>query len=181
MAEDSFEEGMLWLPSHVLDDEAGDSQNLRKQRQPEDYRRLTSIPAPLQPSPSLKLRHRGRQPIKNWAVGGPGMQAIFLDSGRKPSSGTGVFLPRRDGADFSKRPSCSPILLPSRVVQALHLNVHELQLQFKSARDTMNDAQTTACSGKSNKRAKDASAQRCVISQSRSTTPEIFLPKEWTY
>lgn len=38
---------------------------------------------------------RTKYPI-NWASGGPGMQAVFLDSGKK-SCGTGVFLPRRAG------------------------------------------------------------------------------------
>lgn len=36
-----------------------------------------------------------------WAAGGPGMQAVFLDSGQR-SCGTGVFLPRTAGSDVEK-------------------------------------------------------------------------------
>lgn len=37
----------------------------------------------------------------NWAAGGPGMQAVFLDSSQR-SCGTGVFLPRTAGTNIEK-------------------------------------------------------------------------------
>ncbi|CAA2964605.1 Hypothetical predicted protein [Olea europaea subsp. europaea] len=56
-----------------------------------------------------------------------GMRAMFLgDPGTKRErAGTGVFLPRRSGTptENRKKPGCSTVLLPDRVVQALNLNL----------------------------------------------------------
>uniref|UniRef100_A0A6V7QUD5 Uncharacterized protein n=1 Tax=Ananas comosus var. bracteatus TaxID=296719 RepID=A0A6V7QUD5_ANACO len=64
---------------------------------------------------------------------GSGMRAIFLAGAgaKRESAGTGVFLPRRPGApaDPRKKPSCSTVLLPIRVIQALNLNPDELGTQ----------------------------------------------------
>ncbi|CAI9768747.1 unnamed protein product [Fraxinus pennsylvanica] len=90
------------------------------------------------------------------AAGGPGVQAVFLGSSKK-SLGTGVFLPRRRGTDFqfNNNSACSPVLIPSRVVQTLDLNVHELgQHIFKPHQD---------------------------LNKANDCSPEIVLPKEWTY
>ncbi|KVI03957.1 hypothetical protein Ccrd_017759 [Cynara cardunculus var. scolymus] len=128
--------------------------------------------------PDKKPKH-----IANWATGGPGMQAVFLDSGQR-SCGTGVFLPRTAGTDYvekPRKPAFAPVLLPSRVVQALNLNVHGLGLQIKP-RDHNNNIKGIECHRvRNNKKTKDSSNQICVISQNRSSSPEIFLPKEWTY
>ncbi|XWS36290.1 hypothetical protein CRYUN_Cryun20dG0073000 [Craigia yunnanensis] len=88
-----------------------------------------------QHSKDSSRRHQKPRYSGNWASGGPGMQAFSLDSGQK-SCGTGVFLPRRGGTNFqsSRSPACSPVLLPSRVVQALNFNVHELGLQISPRR-----------------------------------------------
>ncbi|KAE8727617.1 SecY protein transport family protein [Hibiscus syriacus] len=70
------------------------------------------------------------------------MQAFFLHSGDK-STGTGVFLPQtqyNNTSHSSRRPPCSPVLLPSRVVQALNLNVHQLGLHISPRRDTKNNS-----------------------------------------
>uniref|UniRef100_F6HQ62 Uncharacterized protein n=1 Tax=Vitis vinifera TaxID=29760 RepID=F6HQ62_VITVI len=151
---------------------------------------------------SLKPHQKSRFPT-NWASGGPGMQAIFLDSGRR-SCGTGVFLPRRAGTNFqpSKKPACSPVLLPSRVVHALNLNVHALGLQVSpqkglfsidflidsrdlllttsihvhsSLADVTNSNNPKAGNPISvgNKNGKEVSTHQ--------NSQEIFLPKEWTY
>lgn len=63
--------------------------------------------------------------------GGSGMRAVFLGStgsGRE-SGGTGVFLPRcvGGGSDHRRKPSCSTVLLPSRIVQVLNLNVEDMR------------------------------------------------------
>ncbi|KAL2644221.1 hypothetical protein R1flu_011808 [Riccia fluitans] len=63
--------------------------------------------------------------------GGSGMRAVFLGSpgsGRE-STGTGVFLPRCIGgtSDYRRKPACSTVLLPSRIVQVLNLNVEDMR------------------------------------------------------
>ncbi|KAK8955594.1 hypothetical protein KSP40_PGU017783 [Platanthera guangdongensis] len=63
---------------------------------------------------------------------GSGMRALFLNSSgtRRESAGTGVFLPRRVGThnDTRKKPACSSVLLPAKVVHALNLNLEETQI-----------------------------------------------------
>lgn len=63
---------------------------------------------------------------------GSGMRAVFLNSSgtRRESAGTGVFLPRRVGAqnELRKKPACSSVLLPARVVQALNLNLQDTEI-----------------------------------------------------
>lgn len=54
-------------------------------------------------------------------------------------------------------------------------------LQFSIYADTNSDSKSVDHNAKSNKKGKDGSTYCCVISQSRSASPEIFLPKEWTY
>ena len=106
--------------------------------------------------------------------------------------------------------ACSLILLPSRVVQALNLNVHALGLpvspkegfffsffffffwgcflvmfDLSLKENYFSDDKTKGrdCNSNINKNDKDVQAQCCasVISQNQSSSPEIFLPKEWTY
>uniref|UniRef100_A0A453FXQ5 Uncharacterized protein n=1 Tax=Aegilops tauschii subsp. strangulata TaxID=200361 RepID=A0A453FXQ5_AEGTS len=59
-----------------------------------------------------------------------GMRAVFLTppGAKRECTGTGVFIPRQAGApaEPKKKPSCSTVLLPARVVQALNLNVEDL-------------------------------------------------------
>ena len=130
---------------------------------------------------SSRPQHRQKNG-PNWAAGGPGMQAIFLESGRR-SCGTGVFLPQRVETNFQskKKPACSPVLLPSRVVQALNLNVHALGLQISPRQDAKSGTKDRDCNSDINKNGKDLQAQCCVLSQNQNSSPEIFLPKEWTY
>ncbi|CAN0854538.1 hypothetical protein LINGRAHAP2_LOCUS5945 [Linum grandiflorum] len=63
------------------------------------------------------------------------MRAVFLgDSGKAPTTGTGVFLPRVVGdsttttasADSRKKPGYSTVLIPARVVQALKLHFDKI-------------------------------------------------------
>ncbi|XVE73153.1 hypothetical protein DITRI_Ditri11bG0094300 [Diplodiscus trichospermus] len=135
---------------------------------------------------SLRQRHKPRYTC-NRASGGPGMQTFILDISGQKSSGTGVFLPQGAGSNFqsSRRPASSPVILPSQVVQTLNLNVHELGLQLSRRPDPRNN--TTARGGElnslnnNNKNGKDdESTELCVISL-RKNSPEILLPKEWTY
>ncbi|XP_043726001.1 uncharacterized protein LOC122672605 [Telopea speciosissima] len=202
MAEDNdvdFEEGMLWLPAHVLEEACESKIQEISQRRQEHHRLkpLHTSPGPFRPHSSSKLspklHQRSRYPAYR-ASGGPGMQAIFLDSSQK-SCGTGVFLPRMGGINFqqSKKPAFSPVLLPSRVVQALNLNVHALGSQLTSQRDLNTNTNEETNKEKiqdsvlcnkngSNKDVHGVSTtQYCVYSQACSSSPEIFLPKEWSY
>ncbi|XP_073148955.1 uncharacterized protein [Henckelia pumila] len=127
---------------------------------------------------SRSIQRRRHQPDRAAvvAVGGAGMQAIFLGSNQK-STGTGVFLPRRYGIDskFSKKPAVlSPVLLPSRVVHALNLNVHELGQKMKPQPDEpKNDiVKNTDGKPKNNKEEDDEDV---------GLSPEMYLPEEWTY
>jgi len=52
------------------------------------------------------------------------MQAFFLVTPGRTTSGTGVFLPATASHPPTKKTACSPVLLPTRVVQALNLNIH---------------------------------------------------------
>ncbi|KAL0435752.1 UNVERIFIED_CONTAM: hypothetical protein Sradi_0283100 [Sesamum radiatum] len=131
--------------------------------------------SPLMFEQQSKCRQRGTRgrSQSNWGSGGPGMQAIFLGSSPR-SCGTGVFLPRREGADFqfSNKPAFSPVLLPSRVVQALNLNVHELGQQIKSQPDQ--NKNIVRKNDEKLEKKNNADDAICL-------SPEIFLPKEWTY
>ncbi|XP_050266404.1 uncharacterized protein LOC126710065 [Quercus robur] len=192
VCEVGFEEGMLWLPSHVLDEACDTKVNMRLQQQQQHHqlhhqqqqlhhRKLPKESLPQNYKSSSRPQHRQKNG-PNWAAGGPGMQAIFLESGRR-SCGTGVFLPQRLETNFQskKKPACSPVLLPSRVVQALNLNVHALGLQISPRQDAKSGTKDRDCNSDINKNGKDLQAQCCVLSQNQNSSPEIFLPKEWTY
>ncbi|XP_076960002.1 uncharacterized protein LOC143636242 [Bidens hawaiensis] len=159
--------------------------NYKHRHQPPPGRKSRAQPPLLaSPPPHWKNYSKPDQKTKystNWAAGGPGMQAMFLVSGQR-SCGTGVFLPRTAGTEAEKprKPAIAPILLPSRVVKALNLNVHELGLQIKP-QEHNNNVMGLECDQIRPKKNRDVSSPTCVISQNRSSSPEIFLPKEWTY
>nr|XP_033508835.1 uncharacterized protein LOC117273750 [Nicotiana tomentosiformis] len=151
-----FEECKPWLPAHIIQ-EVFENQNGKHHSK---YFGLTS---------------QRRMYLKNCAIGGPKMQAIFLDYGQR-SSGTGVFLPQRGGKILqpSNKSATFPVLLPARVVQALNLNVHQLNMQIKSKRGTYVDE-----SWKSDECSFAKSENGDLSGQHYSS--DIFLPKEWTY
>ncbi|KAF9597935.1 hypothetical protein IFM89_022753 [Coptis chinensis] len=78
----------------------------------------------------LGLPQSAWPPLQNQSQNGSGMRAVFLGGSgtRRESSGTGVFLPRRNGvaSESRKKPGCSTVLVPARVVQALNLNFDDL-------------------------------------------------------
>ncbi|KAG5080101.1 hypothetical protein AAZX31_02G141100 [Glycine max] len=183
-----FEEGMLWLPSHVLDEACDTKVCLRNRHQKlQNHQQMHQKRHHKSPGePKSQYSKSAYQRPKLATNGGPGMRAIFLGSGHR-SCGTGVFLPQRAGTNFqpSKRPACAPILLPARVVQALNLNVQALgvlisppqvQRYNPRCREAYNNNSTEKKSDQ-----KDASKQCRFISQNECSSPEIFLPKEWTY
>ncbi|KAJ7972806.1 G patch domain-containing 3 [Quillaja saponaria] len=187
-----FEEAMLWLP-FVLDEacdtkaqimmQHNNRKQLPQQRKKQQYRpKSAAEPPSLQHSKSSSRPYHRPKLAKNWA--GHGMQAVFLESGHR-SEGTGVFLPQTAGTNFqpSKKPAFAPVLLPARVVQALNLNVHALGLQISQRQD--HNKANPKCGDFDNSTKKnndnDMSKQCCVISQNFDCSPELFLPKEWTY
>ncbi|CAK9231855.1 unnamed protein product [Sphagnum troendelagicum] len=107
--------------------------------------------------------------------GGLGMRAVFLGSGnsQRKSSGTGVFLPRSvgNGAEIKRKPVCSTVLLPSRIVQVLNLNVDNMCASpMGRSKQSFEEGWLASC-GKS-----------CPPSILRQNPqPELCLPSEWTY
>ncbi|QCD86885.1 hypothetical protein DEO72_LG3g1414 [Vigna unguiculata] len=187
-----FEEGMLWLPSHVLDEACGTKEYMRNRYQKiQNHQQMRHL-GPQESSGEPKLQYtkstsRSLHTRPKLVNGGPGMRVIFLGS-KQRSCGTGVFLPQSAGTNFqpSKRPACAPVFLPARVVQALNLNVHALGVQVSPPQVQRYNPMICreACNKNSlEKRSdqKDASKQCSFISQNRSSSREIFLPKEWTY
>ncbi|XP_062085899.1 uncharacterized protein LOC133792004 [Humulus lupulus] len=204
-----LEEGMLYLPSQVLDGACDTKARTVKPVQPHRHRhhhhhlhhhRRSVVKFSVEELPNMnsikcsntKLPQRPKFG-QHWASsGGHGMQAIFLDSAQK-SCGTGVFLPQTAGSHLppnNKKPACAPVLLPSRVVQALNLNVHALGLQISPRQDPKANRKSgghkNINSVKHSKKTKDVvttmpSSQCGVISQKKISSPDLFLPKEWTY
>ncbi|XVF76722.1 hypothetical protein PTKIN_Ptkin13bG0289300 [Pterospermum kingtungense] len=88
---------------------------------------------------------------------GSGMRAIFLGNptGKRECAGTGVFLPRRNCTpEPRKKPACSTALLPDRVVQALNMNLLNMNLDESGAKPQLHprfNASLTAESGKKKK------------------------------
>ncbi|KAI4349525.1 hypothetical protein L6164_010105 [Bauhinia variegata] len=197
---DAFEEGMIWLPSNVID-EACDTKEyytrhcqqnlvqLHRQQQQKLLRNKFKTASPeAQPQHPRRPRTRSYSEKPRIGNGGPGMQAIFLESEQRPC-GTGVFLPQPAGTNFrpSKKPVCAPVLLPARVVQALNLNMHELAgLQISPRQDPKHNPRRGYEKHNNSVKNKNgnkghASKQCGVTCQNQSSSPEIFLPKEWTY
>ncbi|XP_012477994.1 uncharacterized protein LOC105793693 [Gossypium raimondii] len=178
-----FEEAVSWLPSHVLNEAILETNNQKDVMKYHQYHRHRSK-LPTKPFPPSKSRWRGHdQKPRCWATRGGGMQAFFLDTGKR-SSGTGVFLPLTQSPGpnnnyfhSTTRPACSPVLLPSRVVQALNLNVHEIGLHISPRRAVKNNSNTTGRGGElkllNNKNGKNGNGDP--------SGTNIFLPDEWIY
>lgn len=120
--------------------------------------------------PPLQRSHQ-QQP----SIAGSGMTAVFLNGSRRQSNGTGVFLPRRVGTpnEPKKKPACSTVLLPARVVQALNLNLEDMGVYPRLPGSCVldNDAATAWSNFKRNQSAIAAAT----------ASPELRLPQEWTY
>ncbi|KAK7378352.1 hypothetical protein VNO80_03791 [Phaseolus coccineus] len=181
-----FEEGKLLLPSNVLD-EACDSNKIhtrshQKHQRPGYYRYQRETQ-----SQCSKLTARSAYQRPKHATGGPGMQAVFLVSGQGSCGGTGVFLPQKAGTKSTRKPACAPVLLPARVVQALNLKVHQLGMQISPSSQgpkcgqRKGEVYRSSESTKKKNYEKEGMKHCSVISQNQTSSPDIFLPKEWTY
>ncbi|CAN4109692.1 unnamed protein product [Withania somnifera] len=107
---------------------------------------------------------------------GSGMRAVSLGNAgsKRECAGTGVFIPRRAGpqTETRKKPGCSTVLLPDRVVQALNLNLQpQVQPRCNNGGVLMHRNNNVADQPWRNLR----SQQAVAMSQ------ELQLPQEWTY
>ncbi|KAJ4979105.1 hypothetical protein NE237_009885 [Protea cynaroides] len=120
------------------------------------------------------------QPQQQQQQVGSGMRAVFLggSGSRRESTGTGVFLPRRVGnpAESRKKPACSTVLVPARVVQALNLNFDDIGAQplFGGGSTYDHDARMAGS------RAMFCQQNLSLRSQA-AMNHELRLPQEWTY
>lgn len=114
---------------------------------------------------------------------GSGMRALFLNSSgtRRESAGTGVFLPRRVGAhnDTRKKPACSSVLLPAKVVHALNLNLEETEIYPRYP--TYFSFDHDIPSHRDNVSIPLQKPQQRRPSPSFVSGHEVRLPQEWTY
>ncbi|KAF3963081.1 hypothetical protein CMV_012490 [Castanea mollissima] len=147
-------------------------------------------PLGLSPSawPPLQQAQQQQQPPPQNLHNGSAMRAVFLANpgGRKESAGTGVFLPRRvdSPSDTRRKPGCSTVLVPARVVQALNLNVEgmmggQAQVQPRFSANCTPDTDAVAMRLRSNNAMPHH--QRRNLRPQQEINHEIRLPQEWTY
>ncbi|CAL4946575.1 unnamed protein product [Urochloa decumbens] len=131
-------------------------------------------PPVLNPSAWPPLQKAPQQP----AASAAGMRAVFLapPGAKRECAGTGVFIPRQAGAPTEpKKPACSTVLLPARVVQALNLNVEDLGARpiypggFALDHDALVSRSNALLASRSSNLPASAAAR------------ELNLPQEWTY
>ncbi|CAO2182338.1 unnamed protein product [Urochloa humidicola] len=115
------------------------------------------------------------------AASAAGMRAVFLTppGAKRERAGTGVFIPRQAGAtaEAKKKPACSTVLLPARVVQALNLNVEDLGARpiYPGGFALDHDALVS----RSNALLASRSSQ--LPAAAATAARELNLPQEWTY
>lgn len=117
---------------------------------------------------------------------GSGMRAVFIGNPggtKRESAGTGVFLPRTGGAaaDSRKKPVCSTVLLPEKVVQALNLNLESFphQPQIHHPRFTYDHHVGTGV--KTQRNNERVWQQERPKTSASTVSQELLLPQEWTY
>ncbi|CAN4126190.1 unnamed protein product [Withania somnifera] len=125
---------------------------------------------------------------------GSGMRAVFLGSPgpKRECAGTGVFLPRRIGTqtETRKKPGCSTVLLPDRVVQALNLNLEAMDVRQQDqvqARCYQGGSGSTPSSDWIYPNNMPMAQQRRNLfmgntyPQPATISQELLLPQDWTY
>ncbi|KAM2566736.1 hypothetical protein TB1_009198 [Malus domestica] len=149
---------------------------------------LNARPVGLSPSAWPPLQQAKQQQEYNRK--GSGLRAVYLGnqypSAKIQRSGTGVFLPRQVGSESEtrKKPVCSTVLLPARVVQALNLNIDDMQHPQLQRRfnGKLNSDYEVALQLRSNAAARTAiSQQKRIIRPQAAVGSEIRLPQDWTY
>lgn len=110
-----------------------------------------------------------------------GMRAVILGnpSGRRECAGTGVFLPRRvDNPEPRKKPACSTVLVPTRVAQALNLNLDDQPQHLQRFNSNIENGAAALSRVRSNY---ILSNQKRNLKTQPAVYHEIRLPQEWTY
>ncbi|KAL3697400.1 hypothetical protein R1sor_011476 [Riccia sorocarpa] len=147
-------------------------------------------------------------PGQHWAGGpvvngGSGMRAVFLGNpgSSRESAGTGVFLPRCVGgaSDYRRKPACSTVLLPSRIVQVLNLNVEDMRSHpapmpvgavqrrsdfVRGHPPQMYIMELNSGASKADSGTPSAFPRKCQSARARhpsDVSAEYSLPTEWTY
>jgi hypothetical protein len=114
------------------------------------------------------------------------MRALFLGNpaAKKECAGTGVFLPRRIGTPTEprKKPACSTVLLPARVVQALNLDLDDVggpkpQFQPRFIASFTPESDNVPRFRNSN----NVSNQKRSLRPQQEIYNEVRLPQDWTY
>ncbi|KAE8713233.1 Adenine nucleotide alpha hydrolases-like superfamily protein isoform 1 [Hibiscus syriacus] len=114
---------------------------------------------------------------------GAGVGAVFLGNptAKRECAGTGVFLPRRSGTAGPRKKQVCPVLVPARVVQALNLNLDEINTQ-PHLLSGLNASVATGSGGGSRFRSRGNDfAKQNKFRQKQVISREIRLPQEWTY
>ncbi|XP_068669167.1 uncharacterized protein [Aristolochia californica] len=157
----------------------------------------TAAPPPQQMQGRIRSGNGGRcgrplglsvsacSPLQQQQQPGAGMRAVFLGGSgtSRESCGTGVFLPRGVGnaADLRKKPACSTVLLPARVVQALSLNLDEMgtaQPRFQPSFVHQEDGSVSCISSVT---PLHQPRRHNLVRPVLPANQEIRLPSEWTY
>ncbi|KDP24529.1 hypothetical protein JCGZ_25093 [Jatropha curcas] len=146
--------------------------------------RISSRPTAMGLSPSAWPSLQQAQQQQN--QGGSAMRALFLGNpgGKRECAGTGVFLPRRVGApaETRKKPACSTVLVPARVVQALNLNLdnsgdqHPVLPRFNGNVNSGHDNGL-----RTRNRSAAVPYQKFNLRPQQEINSEVRLPQEWTY
>ncbi|PIA54535.1 hypothetical protein AQUCO_00900827v1 [Aquilegia coerulea] len=125
-------------------------------------------------SRTLGLPPNAWPPLQQQNQSGSGMRAVFLNGSgaRRESSGTGVFIPLRNG--IASESPCSAALLPARVVQALNLNFEEMGLSEPQTR-------YVGGFGHGNALLSQHQSRSYRSHQPGMINTEVQLPQEWTY
>ncbi|XP_009627927.1 uncharacterized protein [Nicotiana tomentosiformis] len=127
--------------------------------------------------PTLQQSHHQQQQTQP----GSSMRAVFIGNTgpKRECAGTGVFIPKRPGlqTETRKKTSCSTVLMPERVVQALNLNLDEMDSRL------LPQVQPRCNNGGVLKYHNNLVDQqrRSLRTQPAVTSQEIILPQEWTY
>ncbi|KAJ6432575.1 hypothetical protein OIU84_019751 [Salix udensis] len=123
---------------------------------------------------------------QNQHTNSAGMRAVFLSGAgvKRESAGTGVFLPRRYGnaPEPKKKSGCSTVLLPAKVVQALNLNLDDMDIGVPAQPRLNNNASfQSEYDALMARRNALLAQQRRNLRQENALNREIRLPQEWTY
>ncbi|KAF5446836.1 hypothetical protein F2P56_032434 [Juglans regia] len=125
-----------------------------------------------------------QQQVKCHQQNGSGMRIFFMgsDSGSTESScGTGVFLPRRIwySSESRKKPGCSPVFIPARVVQALQHHFDQMSVRSRSDAGGSSLQHDTSMTGRRN--ILNSMQKRHGRTVPTTSHHDMGLPQEWTY